>query len=119
MGKPRDLRMDPQPGDVLRCEMGRADAGPRGDRAGGGGMTREQAVEMYRAAWLMHQQTPDVRWELQLRMDELQPKIAPGPGPVWLAFAQTLPGFLEFWATWHKDMTVKVQEFEEERGALH
>ena len=31
------------------------------------------------------------------RMDAFQPLICRGPGPEWQAFAESLPGFVEFW----------------------
>jgi len=62
-------------------------------------VTKDEAKEAYRQAWLgwCLTQDPARKHELEQQMDDLQPRIARGPGPEWQAFAKTLPGFFEFW----------------------
>ena len=65
-------------------------------------MTPEMAKETYRQAWASYclETSPENRLALERLMDGLQPRICRGPGPEWTAFAETLPGFLEFWNDW-------------------
>ena len=68
---------------------------------------REEAMAEYRALWtqfLMGESEQDYvpgkpgpTMDARTRMDELQPLICRGPGPVWRAFRATLPGFQEWW----------------------
>lgn len=67
---------------------------------------RKEAMAEYRALWsgfLMGKSSDKFLGgrgptpEAQKRMDELQAQISPGPGPVWRAFAASMPGFREWW----------------------
>lgn len=68
---------------------------------------REAAMAEYRALWigfLMGQVEPNYvgdkpgpTADARARMDELQPLISRGPGRVWREFADSLPGFQEWW----------------------
>jgi hypothetical protein len=49
------------------------------------------------ASWGRRRQDRWRRHLLQCRMDELRVDIARGPGPFWQEFAETLPGYVEFW----------------------
>lgn len=72
---------------------------------------REAAMAEYRALWLgflMGESEPAIgdmkcpTENVRRRMDELQLMIARGPGPVWKAFAASLPGYLEWWGNFDK-----------------
>ena len=66
---------------------------------------REEAMAEYRALWLQFLGglseemlgRPGPTLAAQKRMDELQPLISHGPGKVWRAFRETLPGYVEWW----------------------
>jgi len=75
-------------------------------------MTKDQAKEAYRQAWLgwCLASTQESKQMFEQRMDSLQSWIARGPGPEWQAFAETLPGFIEFWENWQAD-AVEQAEF--------
>lgn len=75
-------------------------------------MTKEEAKQAYRDAWASFclTQDPAVKEQLGRTMDMLQSKICRGPGPEWDAFAQTLPGFLQFWNRWGAEMEEKAQK---------
>lgn len=72
--------------------------------------TPERAKEMYRDAWAAWLLTTDesTRLHLEQTMDALQPRITKGPGPEWRSFAETLPGFLEFWERWRVESIEKI-----------
>lgn len=83
---------------------------------------REEAMAEYRALWMQFiwggQNEPDYvpgklapTEEARLRMDELQPLICHGPGPLWQAFVATLPGFKEWWG----EVSTIAQEIHEEK----
>lgn len=71
-------------------------------------MTKDQAKEAYRQAWLgwCLATTQETKHLHEQRMDGLQSSIARGPGPEWQAFVETLPGFVEFWEEW-RDETIE------------
>lgn len=63
-------------------------------------MTTDEAKEVYRQAWVAWciTQNPARKQQMEQLMDDAQVFIAKSPkDPEWGAFAQTLPGFLEFW----------------------
>lgn len=68
-------------------------------------MTKDEAKEAYRQAWLgwCLATTQETKFICEQRMDGLQSSIARGPGPEWQAFVETLPGFIEFWEGWQED----------------
>jgi hypothetical protein len=66
--------------------------------------TRDAAMREYRLLWLswlaQWGSRRQSRWRkqaLEIRMGELQTEVCVGPGPLWLEFSRTLPGFVEFW----------------------
>jgi len=75
-------------------------------------MSPAEAKEQYRTVWtswcLCQDQTQ--KRGLEQLMDDLQPRICRGPGPEWQAFAETLPGFLEFWNRWGSEMEERAKE---------
>lgn len=68
-------------------------------------MTTDQAKEAYRQAWMgwCLATKAESKRMFEQRMDSLQSSITRGPGPEWQAFVETLPGFVEFWKSWHGD----------------
>lgn len=60
---------------------------------------REKAKATYRILWETYLVTQDldVRQALEQGMDAEQVRICRGPGPLWQNFADSLPGFHEFW----------------------
>jgi hypothetical protein len=66
---------------------------------------REEAKAEYRALWLafLSGDSEEIfigkvpSQEARSRMDALQPLISHGPGSVWREFADSLPGYNEFW----------------------
>lgn len=75
-------------------------------------MTKEEAKDAYRQAWTgwCLATTPSTKRALERQMDSLQSSITRGPGIEWQAFAETLPGFIEFWEGWHTKVTKDFQE---------
>lgn len=71
-------------------------------------MTKEEAKEAYRQAWLgwCLATTRESKLRFEQTMDAMQSSIARGPGPEWQAFVETLPGFVEFWESW-RDESIK------------
>lgn len=75
---------------------------------------REEAMMEYRALWMgflmgdsedhpLNGSRRSPTEESKKRMDELQPLICRGSGPVWKAFRATLPGYNEWWAGTYED----------------
>jgi len=72
-------------------------------------MTQDQAKEAYRQAWMSWclARTPERKHVCERRMDIFQPYITPGPGVEWQLFAESLPGFVEFWESSVKNVAEK------------
>lgn len=59
---------------------------------------RSEAMSTYRLLWLSWLWASDeTRQTLQNAMDEEQPRISKGHGPLWSEFGRSLPGHTEFW----------------------
>jgi len=68
-------------------------------------MTKDEAKEAYRQAWMgwCLATTQETKFVYEQRMDGLQSSITRGPGPEWQAFVETLPGFVKFWEGWKEE----------------
>lgn len=75
-------------------------------------MSPAEAKERYRTVWSSYCLCQDElqKRELEKLMDDLQPRICRGPGPEWQAFAETLPGFLEFWDRFRVEAKAMAEE---------
>lgn len=60
---------------------------------------RSEAMTLYRVYWSAWLAAPEStsRKALEAAMDEEQVRIAHGPGPLWRAYCNTLPGYAEVW----------------------
>lgn len=71
-----------------------------------------EAEAGYAAAWAAYREalTDEERLPLEYRMDHLQPRIAPRPDdPRWINFADSLPGYREFW-DFYRNKAIKIVE---------
>lgn len=61
---------------------------------------REEAQQNYRTLWAAFVLCTNAEHQklLAQQMDNEQLRISRGPGPLWRAFADTLPGFRNWWA---------------------
>lgn len=79
-------------------------------------MTEDDARRTYREAWERWRSTDDEEEMRRLEkiMDGCQSSIAHGPSdPRWKEFAASLPGYLEFWASFAKWGRRAVEEMRE------
>ena len=56
---------------------------------------RKQAMQLYKLYWysFLYSQDDSVCEVLEANMAKLQQEICYGPGPLWLSFVGTLPGY--------------------------
>lgn len=71
-----------------------------------------QAKTVYRQAWASWCLTKKDahKHKMERLMDDMQERIAPGPGVVWETFARSIPGFIEYWESWHEESLEEMKE---------
>lgn len=79
---------------------------------------RQEAMGIYRALWATYTLTTDTetKKELEEAMDVEQCRICRGPGPLWQGFADSLPGFREFWARFDRECAEKIKKLFPQEG---
>lgn len=75
-------------------------------------MTKAEAQSAYRAAWAQRclAQTTDGQIAAERVMDAVQADCVDnrGPGPEWVEFVESIPGYCEFWERWAAERGVSL-----------
>lgn len=76
-------------------------------------MNKQSAQRIYRDAWNTFRLTTDetIQDACKEAMDTIQPHCCESgrPDPEWEAFAESLPGYMEFWQSWAQDVRGRIQ----------